>query len=109
MITVTPEQDHDCVYVELVDDTSRVQMHLHVPRGARDLAMNELRQIEVSSTAGTVFAMDHAKEDKLPCDPHGLGGSDVYSGYDYEYRERKELHEERKSEEDTSPIHNKDD
>lgn len=76
MITVTPEADYDCIYVELVDDTSRVRIHLHALPGAL-LTQRQLRQIEVNSKAETVFALDRTREDKLPCDPHGLGGQDV--------------------------------
>lgn len=94
MITVRPEAEYDCVYIELEDSTSRVQMHIHVRPGTRDQSRKELRQIEVSSTADTVFAMDNVTE-KLPCDPHGLGGSNVYSGYDYEHRESGEQDEDR--------------
>jgi len=103
MITIRPEADYDCVYIELVDPTSRVQIHLHVRPGTRDMIGKELRQIEVSSLADTVFAMDNVTE-KLPCDPHGLGGSNVYSGYNYETRQGEEPHEEWKSEEDSTDV-----
>jgi len=104
MITVRPEATHDCVYVELVDETSRVQMHLHVRPGSRAGAIQELRQIEVSSKADTVFAMDNVKQDKLPCDPHGLGGSNVYSGYDYDHRAKSQHDEDWQSEEDSANV-----
>ncbi|MEE8114914.1 MAG: hypothetical protein V3T23_11250 [Nitrososphaerales archaeon] len=103
MITVRPESDYDCVYIELADPTSRVQMHVHVRPGTRDLSRRELRQIEVSSTADTVFAMDNVT-DKLPCDPHGLGGSNVYSGYDYENCQPSELDKEREVEKEASDV-----
>ncbi len=82
MITIRPEADYDCIYVELIDDGSRVIMHLHARAGTRDTVHKELRQIEVSSKASTVFAMDNVDE-KLPCDPRGLGEGNVYSRDDY--------------------------
>lgn len=103
MITTRLEADYDCVYIELVDPTSRVQMHLHVRPGTRDSSRKELRQLEVSSTADTVFAMDNVTE-KLPCDPHGLGGSNVYSGYDYDCRSEGKSDEKREAESRDSHV-----
>ena len=104
MITIRPESDYDCVYVELQDLKSRVKIHIHAHAGSRDLAKHELRQIEVSSTVSTVFAMDNAEE-KLPCDPQGLGGSNVFTEHDYKSDLPEEHNEERKEEETSADIH----
>jgi len=104
MISIRPEEDYDCVYVELQDPTSRVQIHLHVRPATRDMARRELRQIEVSSKADTVFAMNNVT-DKLPCDPHGLGDSNVYSRDNYVNREEREQDDDRKVAEDDSYLH----
>lgn len=89
MIIVNPEADYDCIFVELEDDNSRVQMHLHAQAGVRDFARREVRQIEVVSNSGTIFALDNVRE-KMPCDPHGLGEGNVYSGFDFGGDEQEE-------------------
>jgi hypothetical protein len=104
MIVVRPESEYDCVFVNLEDETSRVQMHLHVYAGTRELSRRELRQLEVSSTADTVFALDNVQE-KLPCDPHGLGGSNVYSGYDSTRDEASQPDGDRQMAEDDADVH----
>lgn len=84
MIQVKPEADYDCVYVELVDETSRVRVHLHAMPGTV-LQYRELRQLEVVSNADTVFAQDRVERDeRLPCDPIGIGGYNDHSRDDNE-------------------------
>ena len=104
MITVRPEHNYDCIYIELADSTSRVQIHLHAQAGSRGSVRKELRQIEVKSLADTVFAVDNVGNNKLPCDPHGLGGSNVYSGHDYEHREARESHDDWQGEEEAADV-----
>jgi len=106
MITIRPEPHYDCVYFELADAYSRVQLHFHARAGTRDLSRHELRQIEASSTVGTVFAVDNVNSvEELPCDLHGLGGNSVFTEQDYDDNSREEHNDEGKEDEAPSDVH----
>jgi hypothetical protein len=106
MISVRPEADYDCIYCELVDETSRVKVHLHSLPGSV-LKKKELRQIEVSSTAETVFAVDRVGrgEERLPCDMFGIGGNNDFTRNDSESNHSEEHDEDGTPAENGAGIH----
>ena len=104
MVTTTLESDYECLYGEWQDENSRVRVHIHARAGVRDASARELRQIEVATAAGTVFAMDNVTE-RHPCDSYNIGGQDVYSGYDYPQHEESQPDEDGSAAEDSASVH----
>ncbi len=110
MITVHLEPDYDCIYVELIDDSSRVRIHIHERPGVVKIdSQKELRQVIVESKAETVFVVDRVtREDRLPCDPINPGGyNDFTNNFTNTNREsdlENEHHENREATGDSTYI-----